>query len=133
MDKKLSRWEPGESGNPKGRPKSSRNVLTDKVIKDISRHWKTNGVKALDLMLEKDPSSYVRAVTSLVPKDVQIQNDINVNFIDAIKEIEDRARLEAEVAIVEIRPSEVREGSFSDKPARLATGSSKLDSKKRAS
>jgi hypothetical protein len=106
--------------------------LTDKVIKDISRHWKTNGVKALDLMLEKDPSSYVRAVTSLVPKDVQIQNDINVNFIDAIKEIEDRARLEAEVAIVEIRPSEVREGSFSDKPARLATGSSKLDSKKRA-
>ena len=63
MEKKLNKWKPGESGNPKGRPKNSRNVLTDKVIRDISTHWKRHGVKALNLMYEKDPSSYVRAVT----------------------------------------------------------------------
>jgi len=120
MSQNVNKWKPGESGNPKGRPKSSRNFLTDKVIKDISTHWKRHGVKALNLMYEKDPSSYVRAVTSLIPKDVQLQTDINVNFIDAIKEIEDRVRLEGEVAVVEIEPSQICDGSVSGDSREMA-------------
>jgi len=94
--------------------------LTDKVIKDISTHWKRHGVKALNLMYEKDPSSYVRAVTSLIPKDVQLQTDINVNFIDAIKEIEDRARLEESVAVVEVEPSQICDRSVSGDSREMA-------------
>ena len=120
MSQNVNKWKPGESGNPKGRPKSSRNFLTDKVIKDISTHWKRHGVKALNLMYEKDPSSYVRAVTSLIPKDVQLQTDINVNFIDAIKEIEDRVRLEGEVAVVEVEPSQICDRSVSGDSREMA-------------
>ena len=53
-----------------GRPKGARTALTAKVIDDILRHWKKNGANALDEMFEKDPSSYVRTIASLIPRDV---------------------------------------------------------------
>ena len=85
-----------------GRPKGSRTALTAKVIDDILRHWKKNGANALDEMFDKDPSSYVRTIASLIPRDVKVQTDINVSFIDAIKEIEQRTRLEDTITFFEI-------------------------------
>lgn len=111
-----------------GRPKGSRTALTAKVIDDILRHWKKNGANALDEMFEKDPSSYVRTIASLIPRDVKVQTDINVSFIDAIKEIEQRTRLEAPVTVLEIESSPVCGGSISDKAGEVAEESSGIDS-----
>ena len=111
-----------------GRPKGSRTALTAKVIDDILRHWKKNGANALDEMFEKDPSSYVRTIASLIPRDVKVQTDVNVSFIDAIKEIEQRTRLEAPVTVLEIEPSPVCRGSLPDHAGEVADGSSEIDS-----
>ena len=111
-----------------GRPKGSRTALTAKVIDDILRHWKKNGETALDEMVEKDPASYVRTISSLIPRDVKVQTDVNVSFIDAIKEIEQRARLEAPITVVEIEPSPVCTGSLPGHAGEVADGSSESDS-----
>jgi hypothetical protein len=111
-----------------GRPKGSRTALTAKVIDDILRHWKKNGANALDEMFDKDPSSYVRTIASLIPRDVKVQTDINVSFIDAIKEIEQRTRLEAPVTVLEIESSPVCGGSISDQAGEVAEESSGIDS-----
>ena len=111
-----------------GRPKGSRTALTAKVIDDILRHWKKNGANALDEMFEKDPSSYVRTIASLIPRDVKVQTDINVSFIDAIKEIEQRTRLEAPVTVLEIESSPVCGGSIPDKAGEVAEESSGIES-----
>ena len=111
-----------------GRPKGSRTALTAKVIDDILRHWKKNGANALDEMFDKDPSSYVRTIASLIPRDVKVQTDINVSFIDAIKEIEQRTRLEAPVTVLEIESSPVCGGSIPDQAGEVAEESSGIDS-----
>ena len=111
-----------------GRPKGSRTALTAQVIDDILRHWKKNGANALDEMFDKDPSSYVRTIASLIPRDVKVQTDINVSFIDAIKEIEQRTRLETPVTVLEIESSPVCGGSISDKAGEVAEESSGIDS-----
>ena len=111
-----------------GRPKGSRTALTNKVIDDILRHWKRHGKVALDEMVEKDPASYVRTISSLIPRDVKVQTDVNVSFIDAIKEIEQRARLEAPITVVEIEPSPVCTGSLPGHAGEVADGSSESDS-----
>ena len=112
----------------RGRPKGSRTALSSKVIDDIFRHWSKNGSKALEEMVEKDPASYVRTIASLIPRDVKLQTDINVSFIDALKQIEERTRLEATTDIVEIESSPVRQRSLSSGTRKMAEGSPNINS-----
>lgn len=65
-----SRWEPGQSGNPAGRPKGSRNKLEERFLADLLEHWETNGQAAIAAASEKDPVGYVKVVASLMPKKV---------------------------------------------------------------
>ena len=74
-DKMLPNWEPGQSGNPAGRPKGARSKLGEAFIKDLAEHWKANGSEALAKTFEKDPGAYVRVVASLLPKDVAVSFD----------------------------------------------------------
>jgi hypothetical protein len=111
-----------------GRPKGSRTALTTKVVDDIFRHWKKNGSKALDVMAEEDPASYVRTIASLIPRDVKLQTEINVSFIDAIKQIEERARLAETIDIVEVESSQIRPRSIPGRTGKVAEGCTELDS-----
>ena len=63
-------FKPGQSGNPLGRPKVSRNKLGEAFIADLAADWKANGKAVLIEAREKDPAGYVRTVASLLPKDL---------------------------------------------------------------
>ena len=90
---------------------------------------KSGGVlDTLEEMVEKDPASYVRTIASLIPRDVKLQTDINVSFIDALKQIEERTRLEATTDIVEIEPSPVRQRSLPSGTRKMAEGSPNINS-----
>jgi len=66
----LKPWQPGQSGNPAGRPKGSRNKLEEIFLRDLLEHWEANGASAIDAACEKDPVGYVKVVASLMPKKV---------------------------------------------------------------
>ena len=55
-------------GNPSGRPKGARNLLSESVLKELTSHWEENGLDAIDRTC-KEQAAYLRAVLSLVPKD----------------------------------------------------------------
>ncbi len=74
VPKQLTPWKPGQSGNPAGRPKGSRNKLAEACINDLYESWLENGAAAIKKMREERPHEYVKAVVSILPKEVKIEH-----------------------------------------------------------
>ena len=74
-DKLLPNWAPGQSGNPAGRPKGSRQKLSEGFLSDLAEHWQEHGKDAISRACEKSPVEYLRVVASLMPKNVELSVD----------------------------------------------------------
>ena len=51
-------WQKGQSGNPSGRPKGARNLLSESVLKELISHWEENGLDAIDRTCKEQPAAY---------------------------------------------------------------------------
>jgi hypothetical protein len=60
----------GTSGNPAGRPKGSRNTLSEDFLKDLCDLWDAKGKDMLARVAEVDPAKVVQVVAGLMPNDV---------------------------------------------------------------
>src|SRR5215813_7051306 len=64
-------YKPGQSGNPKGRPKGSRNKLSEEFFRDLCDAWQAFGKPALETMAMLYPVEFVRMVASLMPRELE--------------------------------------------------------------
>jgi hypothetical protein len=67
-------FRPGQSGNPNGRPKGSRNKLSEALVDDLYAEWQEQGRDAIKKMAEKTPGDFVKVVASLLPKVIGVGN-----------------------------------------------------------
>jgi hypothetical protein len=76
-------FEKGKSGNPGGRPKDSRTGLCDAFLRDLHNDWRANGEVVLSAVRADDPSTYMRVVAALLPKEA----NVNVNAGDSLERL----------------------------------------------
>jgi hypothetical protein len=66
-------WKPGTSGNPAGRPKGSRNRLSEDFVAALYDDFQDHGSAAIAACRAEKPDVYVRVIASLLPKDMTIK------------------------------------------------------------
>ena len=127
MPKTSTSWKPGQTGNPAGRPKGSRDIIKEAFLKDLAADWKDDGIVALRKAREERPAEYCRMVASLLPKDqnlsVKNDNPVSAAFLALLKSpigLEDEnARLKEEIAALK---GETPEDEPDDQPTTVEFG-----------
>jgi Family of unknown function (DUF5681) len=67
-------WQRGESGNPAGRLRGSRNKLSEEVICALLRDFRKHGEKAIAKVRREQPGVYLRCLTLLVPREHKLEH-----------------------------------------------------------
>lgn len=71
--KKLEKpWEQGRSGNPRGRPKGSRNKLAESFLSALSADFDAHGAAVIERVRTEDPSTYLRVTANILPKELNV-------------------------------------------------------------
>ena len=77
-------WRQGQSGNPGGRPRGSRNALSEEVISALLRDFKKHGEKAVAQARRDNPGMWLKVIAMLIPREHKVQN------INPIKDLTDQ-------------------------------------------
>jgi hypothetical protein len=66
-------WQPGQSGNPVGRLRGSRNKLSEEVICALLRDFREHGQKAIAKVRRTQPAAYLKVLALLVPREHKVE------------------------------------------------------------
>jgi hypothetical protein len=66
-------WEPGQSGNPAGRPPGARSRLNEAFLDTLHEAWQRYGPAAVEWVAQNDRPLFVQICASLVPRNIKAE------------------------------------------------------------
>lgn len=82
VEQKPWQFKPGQSGNPAGRAKGSRNKLGQAFVEALSDDFTAHGKAVIQAVRVEKPAEYLKVVASLLPKQVEIKEGAFDGFDD---------------------------------------------------
>jgi hypothetical protein len=73
---KATRFQPGVSPNPGGKPVGSRNKLQGDFMRELCEDFAANGRNAIIACRTEKPDAYVKIIASLMPKEFEIKRPL---------------------------------------------------------
>ncbi len=87
------RWLKGQSANPAGRPQSSRQRISEKLLIDLAEVWEVHGKEVLVKLAVSDPAKLATIAYGLLPRDVfvsvQQQQTLDGDKLQAVRRLID--------------------------------------------
>lgn len=114
-DEKTGRFVPGNSGFG-GRPKGSRNRLGEAFVSDLERDWLQGGPETIERVRRDDPSTYLRVVAGILPKEL----NVTVSVLDTMSDDDLLTLLQGLRERRRHQQAKTIEGSVSDRQALLS-------------
>jgi hypothetical protein len=71
----LKPFKPGQTGNPRGRPKGSRHKLAEAFLAAMLADFEQQGPAVIAIVRATDPAQYLKIIASLVPRQIDIPPD----------------------------------------------------------
>jgi hypothetical protein len=87
-------WHRGQSGNPAGRVRGSRNKLSEEVICALLRDFRQHGQKAVARVRQTQPGTYLKVLALLIPREHKVEHS------NPLKDLTDE-QLEAMIEYIE--------------------------------
>lgn len=70
-------WQPGQSGNPGGKPKHARNRVTTAFLEALAEDFTEHGKEAIEACRQETPHRYVAALVQLCPKQIEVERPMS--------------------------------------------------------
>jgi hypothetical protein len=68
----VAKFEPGQSGNPSGRPAGARAKLGEAFVAELLADFQKHGKEAIERVRQEKPDQYLKVIASLLPKDINL-------------------------------------------------------------
>jgi hypothetical protein len=87
-------WQRGVSGNRAGRPRGSRNALSEEVVRALLRDFQLHGQKAVARVRQTQPAAYLKILALLISREHRVE------YSNPLKDLTDE-QLEATIEYIE--------------------------------